>query len=311
MTDRIAVLCIAGPTASGKSAVAVDVAERLDAEIVSADAMSVYRGMDIGTAKPTAAERARVPHHLIDVTHWREPMTAGRFEKLADDAVDAIVARGRRVLVVGGTGLYLKALLDGMFAAPAAPEAIRRDLRDRAEREGIESLHAALGNVDPEAAERLSPRDRPRILRALEVFHATGRPIGEWRRAHGFRKDRYAARIIVLDRPREELYRRIDARVDAMMAAGLLDEVARLVAEGLTADFPAGKALGYKQLIAHLCGDRDLETAVEAAKRESRRYAKRQLTWFRALPDAQWIAAGPKAMNEILEAARRLDEARE
>lgn len=304
MPDRTPLVCVTGPTASGKTALGIAVAEAVGGEIVSCDAMAVYRGMDIGTAKPTPEERARVPHHLLDVTEWREPMTAGRYEKLADAAIADIARRGGRAVVVGGTGLYLKALLEGVFEVPAAPEALRSALRERARREGLGALHAELARLDPETAARLSPKDAPRIFRALEVHAQTGRPISAWRATHGFRKDRYDARVLAIDLPREALYARIDARIDRMMEDGLLEEVRRLRDAGLSAAFPAGKALGYKQLMAYLAGSRTLPEAVESAKRETRRFAKRQLTWLRAVPGVLPVAPDAAGAAEAARLAR-------
>jgi len=276
------VVAVVGPTASGKSALALQLAEEVRGEILSCDSMQVYRGFDLGTAKPGAAERARVPHHLLDVAHPDEDFSAARFAELADAAAAEVASRGRAVVACGGTGLYLRAWLRGLFPAPRPDPAIRARHRD----EGVAAVRARLVAVDPEAAAAILPGDLVRLSRALEVYEQTGVPITELRR-RAARGLRFPVRVVGLAPPRAELHARIDARFDAMMAAGLLDEVRRLVARYGPAIRPLG-ALGYAQLRDHLQGLLTLEEAVRQAKRDTRRYARRQLTWFRAEPDVTW-----------------------
>ena len=278
---------ILGPTAVGKTEISLALAEEIGAEIISADSMQVYRGMDIGTAKPTQEERARVPHHLIDVAEPWEEFSAGRYVSLADEAIADVTRRGKIPLVVGGTGMYVRALLEGIFEGPGADFKLREGL---AETESGEpgALHKMLKNVDPRAAERIHPSDIRRIVRALEVYEKTGKTISEnqsqWRG-----EGRYDYKIAGLTRPRPELYRRIDERVENMIKNGLLDEVKTLMENGCRPEMPSMQALGYKQLLAHLDGDLNLQTAIELIKRDTRRYAKRQYTWFNAQKNITWI----------------------
>ena len=282
---------ILGPTAVGKTEISLALAEEISAEIISADSMQVYRGMDIGTAKPTPAERARVPHHLIDVADPKEEFSVGRYVSLADEAIADITRRGKIPLVVGGTGMYVRALLEGIFEGPGADFKLREGL---AETESGEpgALHKMLKNVDPRAAERIHPSDIRRIVRALEVYEKTGKTISEnqsqWR-GEGSGDGRYDYKIAGLTRPRPELYRRIDERVEKMIKNGLLDEVKTLMENGCRPEMPSMQALGYKQLLAHLDGDLNLHTAIELIKRDTRRYAKRQYTWFNAQKNIAWI----------------------
>lgn len=287
------VLAIVGPTASGKSALAMAVAARLPAEIVGCDSLQVYAGFDIGTGKPTLADRRAVPHHLVDVVAPSEPFHAARWAALATVAIADIAARGRLPLVVGGTGLYLRALLGGLFAAPPPDAAIRQRHRDEAARLGVEALHQRLAAIDPVAAAAIDRRDLMRVSRALEVHEQTGVPISELRRRQT-QPARPVARTLVLDPPLDELRMRIAARLDAMMAAGFLDEVRRLRA-ALGADARPLQALGYKQLGAHLDGQLTLADAVAAAKSATVGYARRQRTWFRKEANAWRLPAAPDA----------------
>jgi tRNA dimethylallyltransferase len=289
---RIAV--IVGPTASGKTALSLRLVEAVrarggDGEIVSADSQQVYVGMDVGTAKATAAERAAVRHHLVDVVRPDEPMTAARFVALADAAIAGIAARGRVPVVAGGTGLYVRALLHGLFEGPGADPA----LRARLEAEGAAALHARLGSVDPEAAARIDPADLRRLVRALEVFELTGTPISEHQRAHDIRRAprRYPARVIGLDPPRDELRARIARRVDAMLAAGLVAEVRALVGSGLDPSLRAFDAIGYREALACLRGELPEGQVAEAIEAATRRFARRQLAWFRSEPEVTWYKA--------------------
>lgn len=279
---------IAGPTASGKTALAIEVARKLGAEIVSADSQQVYRGFDIGTAKPSAEELAQVRHHLVSVADPDETFSAARFQSLADAAIADITSRGKRVVVAGGTGLYLRILLHGVVPAPPAAPEIRARLEEEAQRLGREHLHQRLDAIDPETAARVKPTDLVRIVRALEIHELTGTTASQFRNEHRFAEDRYPFDLYVLDPPREELYRRIDERAARMFREGLLDEVRDLVARGFRDTAPMG-SVGYVQALAQLEGRLTLEEAIAQTARESRRYAKRQLTWFRREPGARFI----------------------
>lgn len=287
-----------GTTAAGKSAVALELAARLDAEVLSIDSMQVYRRMDIGTAKPTPEERRRVPHHLIDVAEPSESFSVARFVELADAAIADILSRQRRVLAVAGTPLYLMGLMYGMFEGPAADDAFRAALRMRADHEGVASLHAELVRVDPEAAERIHPNDLKRIERALEVWHLMGTPLSSLQRQWSAQVLRYPAVVIGLRRPKEENARRINTRVREMIAAGLVSEVRDLLAEPPGMSHQARQAVGYAEIIEHLEGRLTLEDAIEQIKINTRRLAKHQRTWFRKFPQTRWVDA---AANESVE----------
>lgn len=291
MEQRDNMICIVGPTASGKTALSVRLAQALGGEIVSFDSMQVYRRMDIGTAKPTPEERCGVPHHMLDVADPAENYSVSRYVQEADACVQDILSRGKLPVLVGGTGLYLDALVRGnTFAAGQQGGAIRQELQERLAREGAAALLAELAAVDPEAAARLHLRDEKRILRALEVYRETGETISEHDRKSRETPDRYDALYIGLSfRDRQDLRDRIDRRVDAMVAQGLLDEVRRLLDSGLPRDATALQAIGFKQFLAVPDGTATEAEAVEEVKLRSRQYAKRQLTWLRRNPDIHWI----------------------
>ena len=280
---------LTGPTASGKTAVGMELAPRLDAEIISLDSMALYRGMDIGTAKPTAAEPAAVPHHLIDVIEPHQQYSLAQYVEAAEEAVREITSRGRVPLFVGGTPLYLKALLRGIFRGPPADWPLRRRLQAMAQNEGEESLHARLAAVDPRTARRLHPRDTRRVIRALEVFEKTGRGITELQQQFDRARPAGECRVFVLDWPRPQLGQRIDRRVEAMFAAGLVDEVRRLSASPTPPGRTASQAVGYREVIEHLRGVRDLSETVELVKLRTRQFAKRQMTWFRSLSECRFV----------------------
>jgi tRNA dimethylallyltransferase len=282
------ILVLAGPTASGKTALAIELALRLGGEIVNADSQQVYRGLDVGTAKPTAAERARVPHHLLDVVAPGEDMDAARYVALADRAIAGIAARGRYPLVVGGTGLYLRALLHGVVPAPGRDPELRARLEEEAARLGRPALHARLAAVDPEAAARIRRMDLVRIVRALEIGQG-GRRASELHAAHGFREQRYAATLLALDPPRAELHARIAARVEAMFAGGVLDE-ARELLRAFGGRAPERIPIGYIEAIATLRGEIPLQEAVRRVEVAHRRYARRQVIWLRKEPGVRWIS---------------------
>jgi len=281
---------IVGPTGAGKTAFAIALAERLGAEIVNADSRQVYRGMDIGTAKPTASERARVPHHLINILDPDQAINAAEFAGLARESIRDLVARSIRPLVVGGSGLYLRVVRGGIFSGPAAAPGLRAEITARAVRQGSPQMHRRLGEVDPEAAARIHPNDLKRIVRALEVYELTGAPISQYHREHAFADREFESLTVGLMLARAELYAAIERRFDAMIAAGLVEEVAALMAAGNHG--PPLASIGYREIAAYLRGEITLERAIELAKRESRRLAKRQLTWFRAERETVWIEPG-------------------
>jgi tRNA dimethylallyltransferase len=280
------VVCVVGPTAAGKTAAAVRIAGAMGAEIISCDSVAVYRGLDIGAAKPTAEERARVRHHLIDVADPGERFSAARWAELADAAAKDIAARGRAVVVAGGTGLYLRAFLRGLVQTPPPDP----DIRARHRALATETLRESLQRVDPESAARIAPGDRVRLSRALEVWEQTGVPLSELQRRQPT-EPRYESMIYGIEPPRAELHARIDARVEAMMAAGLLEEV-RALREKWGEQAQALGSLGYAQLLAHLRGETTLEEAVRRIGRDTRRFARRQLTWFRCEPGVLWYPSG-------------------
>lgn len=280
---------LTGPTAAGKTALGLELAERLNAEILSLDSMAVYRGLDIGTAKPTPVERRRVPHWLIDLVEPEEEFSVAQYVAAAEAAAAEVRSRGRDVLFVGGTPLYLKALLRGIFEGPPADWEFRRRMAEAAERHGQAWLHERLATVDPVAAGRLHPRDVRRVVRALEVFEATGRPISDWQRQFERAQPAAACRVFVLDWPRDELYARIEQRVDAMFRLGMVAEVSRLLAQGRHFGRTARQALGYREVLEHAGGERDLNETIELVKTRTRQFAKRQLTWFRSLSECRWL----------------------
>jgi len=286
---RIAVGFIVGPTGAGKSALAMEVAERLNCEIVNADSRQFYRGMDLGTAKPSAEDRARVPHHLIDVRQPDEALDVAEFAQLARDAIVEIAARGRNPLVVGGSGLYLRVIRGGIFPGPPASAEIRDRLAKVAAEQGVAHLHQRLRELDPEAANRIGVNDLYRIVRALEVFELTGETISAHQRRHRFADIGYDTLTVGVEVERPKLYASIDARFDAMVAGGLVAEVRTLIDAGYSPDQPPLSTIGYKQIAAYLRGEIALDAAVAQARQESRRLAKRQLTWFRREPDVVWL----------------------
>lgn len=278
-----------GPTGVGKTALAVELARRLDGEVVTADSMQVYKGMDIGTAKPTLKEMKDVPHHLIDVVPPDTPFNVAMYRDLAHAAIDQIHERGRLPIVSGGTGLYVRAILDEfLFPDQGADLGLRQTLQAEAQQLGNAGLHARLAAIDPTAADRLHPNDVRRVIRALEVHATTGRTMTEQIAEASAREPRYRAVRIGLTRPREELYRRIDARVDELLRRGLVEEV-RHLRERYDMQKTALQGLGYKEIVAYLDGEVALEDAIYMLKRETRKYAKRQYTWFRRDEAVIWF----------------------
>ena len=285
------ILVIVGPTASGKTRMAVELAKAHNGEVVSADSMQIYRRMDIGTAKPTAEEMDGIPHHMIDVADPEEDFSVARYVELASACVDDILARGKLPIVAGGTGLYVDSLLSGRTFAAFSPEsALRKELEEELAERGGEAMLEELSRVDPEAAARLHPNDHKRIVRALEVYRSTGKTISEHNRETQALPPRYEALTIGLNfQDRADLWARIDARVDQMAADGLEREVRELLSSGLSPRCTAMQAIGYKEFVAAVEGDMTWREAEELVKLRSRQYAKRQLTWFRRSRDTHWL----------------------
>lgn len=283
-------ICIVGPTASGKTALSIALAKQLDTEIISSDSMQIYRGMDIGTAKPDEAERDGVVHHMFDVADPGEDFSVARYQEMADACAQSILARGKVPIVCGGTGLYLNALIEGnAFSGDDTTSEIRQRYQAIAQERGVHYLHELLRKVDPESAERIHENNVKRVIRALEVYEQTGMTIGEFNAAHKPPEPRYDAVMLALcPTQRETLYDRINRRVDLMMEQGLLEETERLYRGGLLKG-TAAQAIGYKELVPYLTGEDTLEQCIEQLKRASRNYAKRQLTWLRRDSRVTWI----------------------
>lgn len=298
---------LAGPTAVGKSEVGVDLARRVDAEIVSLDSMSLYRGMDIGTAKPSRELRQLVPHHLIDVLEPHDEFSAARYVAAAARVVEEIIARGRTPLFVGGTGLYLRSLLRGVFEGPSADPVLRRELEAEAARLAPEELHRRLESVDPSSARRIHPRDVRRTIRALEVHARTGRPLSELQRQAPLPLEQRPGNVFWLAPPRPWLHDRINRRIAKMFDDGLLDEVRRLLAAPRPLSRTARQALGYQEAIDHLQGHSTLENAVALIQTRTRQFAKRQHTWFRHLEECRAVEiTGDETPAELAERLSRL-----
>ncbi len=288
--DISKIVVITGPTAVGKTDLAIYLARQLKGEIISADSMQIYRGMDIGTAKPTPVERKKAPHHLIDFIDPRETYSAGDFQRDARERIEKISSKKNLPLVVGGTGLYIQALLYGLPAGFDKKDPnLRHELREIAAKEGREFLHKKLRQCDPELASRIHPNDIQRVIRGLEVFKLTGRPLSELQKENQSGELPYRVGGYVLNRPREELYQRIDWRVEKMIEEGLEEEVRGLVNKGCNLGHTAMQGLGYRELYLYLQGELNRDEAVQLIKRNTRRYAKRQLTWFKNKFDFSWI----------------------
>lgn len=301
-------ICIAGPTASGKTDLAVWLAQRLDGEVVSCDSMQVYKRMDIGTAKPTVEEMQGIPHHMLDVAQAWEDFSVSRYCNQAAPIVDDIIAQGKTAIIAGGTGLYMDSLIRGNNFAPFPSTGVREALEARAEAEGIQPLLEELAQVDPESTGRLHPSDRKRIIRALEVYRETGITITEHNRRTREVPPKYRPVWLGLDfSDRAALYRRIDRRVERMLEAGLLDEIRSLLESGIPETCTAMQAIGYKEFLPVLRGERGLCDAAAEVCQSSRRYAKRQLTWFRRNPNMHWIVREEDgAPDEIIRQARQI-----
>ncbi len=286
--DKPKVVIIAGPTATGKSAVALPLARELDGEIVSADSIQIYRFMDIGSAKPSPEEQDRVPHHMLDILDPDEEFSAGHYVALARGAIQGVLARGKVPFVVGGTGLYIRGLMGGMAELPPADPAIRHELAEQERVHGPGLLYRRLTEIDPQSAQAIGPRNISRIIRSLEVHALTGRNMSEVQQEHAFSDRPYNSLFICLGSEREILNERIDRRVDSMIHHGLREEVQGLFRRGYAGDLKSMQSLGYRHMGMALAGELDFQSAVRLMKRDTRRYAKRQMTWFRSEPETRW-----------------------
>ena len=302
------IICIAGPTASGKTALAVALAKEFRGEVVSCDSMQIYQGMDVGTAKPTQEEMEGIVHHMIDIIRPDEDFSVSRYCQMAAPIVDDIIARGKTAIIAGGTGLYMDSLIRGNDFAPFPSTGMREKLEAQADREGMEAMLALLTGIDPEAAAKLHLSDRKRIIRALEVYYETGETITTHNRKTQAIPPRYTPIWLGLDfASRAELYSRIDRRVDIMLAKGLVEEIRSLLASGIPDKCTAMQAIGYKEFTAALEGFCSIQEAADLVRKSSRHYAKRQLTWFRRNPAIHWlIRREGEGAEEILNQARQI-----
>ena len=300
------IICIAGPTASGKTALAVELAKVFDGEVISCDSMQIYRRMDIGTAKPTKEEMQGIPHHMLDVADPWEDFSVSKYCAMADPILQDVLARGKTAVIVGGTGLYMDALIRGNDFAPFPSTGMREKLEEQADLEGMEAMRALLESIDPEAAERI--HDRKRLIRALEVYYETGETITEHNKKTQAIPPKYTPLWLGLDfEDRMQLYRRIDLRVELMLKQGLVEEITGLLAEGIPEKATAMQAIGYKEFVDALAGKCTIAEAAAQVQQSSRRYAKRQLTWFRRNPNMHWlIRSDAEDFDRILLLARQL-----
>ena len=305
-SDKPKIIIICGPTGIGKTSVGIHLAEKFGGEIIGADSMQIYRYMDIGTAKPTPQERSRIPHHMIDIVDPDEDFEAVQFSKRARTAIAAADTKGRRSFVVGGTGLYIKALLHGLFQSEPVDLEIRNRLKQELDRDGSRFLHERLKQSDPDTAARLHPNDSYRILRALETIESSGKSISKLHRGHGFEDQRFNALKIGLRVDRADLYIRIDRRVDLMIQAGLVEEVKQLLAMGYSAELKSMQSIGYRHMVEFLTERLPWDECIRTLKRDTRRFAKRQFTWFGADPQIKWYA--PDQRDQIIEAVERFLE---
>jgi len=296
MKPKIVVLC--GPTAVGKTTMIINIAEALNGEIINADSMQIYRYMNIGTAKPTPAERAAVLHHIIDIIDPDEPFDAAKYGKMAHDIIIKLNEKGTVPFVAGGTGLYIKALVHGLFRAAPYDLEIRKRLIQESNEFGSDFLYNRLRAVDPKAARRIHPNDIYRIIRALEIYEVSGNPISKYHQAHAFKDHRYRVLKFGLNVGREALYDRINLRVDNMIESGFVQEVRELLNRGYSKDLKPMQSIGYRHMVSFLEGRVEWDEAIRTLKRDTRRYAKRQMTWFRKDPDLQW--KDPDNLDEII-----------
>ena len=289
MESDKSIIILAGPTAVGKSQISLALARDLNLEIINADSMQVYKYLDIGTAKPSAEEQKIVKHHLIDIVEPDEQYDAGKFKEDADKIILEISNKNKTPLIVGGTGLYIKALLFGLLSSPPKCLEIRNELKAESEKYGIEHLYSELAKIDPETAKKIKPKDTQRIIRALEVFKITVKPISYFQKQHGFKKPRYRYLYLCLKREKEELNKRIEERIHRMVERGFESEVRNLLQRGYSKNLNSLNSLGYKEMIAYINGKYNLSEAIQLIKQNTKRYAKRQMTWFKAQPNLIWI----------------------
>ena len=302
------IICIAGPTASGKTALAVELAKELGGEVISCDSMQIYRRMDIGTAKPTRDEMQDIPHHMIDVAQPDEDFSVSRYCEMATPILEDILSRGKTAIIAGGTGLYMDSLIKGNDFAPYPATGARERLEKEADEKGMDVMLTKLQAIDPESAEKLHLADRKRIIRALEVFEETGETITAHNKRTQSIPPRYNPLWLGLDfEPRQTLYDRIDLRVGLMLEQGLVKEIEDLLSSGIPSKCTAMQAIGYKEFVAALEGNITIEEAVDEVRKASRHYAKRQLTWFRRNPNMNWLVRHPEDdFSKILQQARHL-----
>jgi tRNA dimethylallyltransferase len=300
-------IAIVGPTASGKSDLGIALAAAFNGEIVNCDSVQVYRGVNVATAKVPAEERRGIPHHLIDIVEPTYNFTAVEWAARAREVIADIESRGKMVFLVGGTGFYLRALTTRFFASPPIDQRLRPRFQRLLERRGAEHLHRMLRRVDPKLAAKFAPKDWSRVIRALEVYFSSGRPLSEWQERSPEEPTEYAARLyyLVLKPPREELYERINQRVDRMVERGLLEEIQGLIASGVPPTAKAFNAHGYKRFVEYILGQRTLESAIEQMKLDTRHYAKRQWTWWRAQRNTFWLE-GFGFEEKVIEKAREI-----
>jgi tRNA dimethylallyltransferase len=296
-TQKPDIVVVCGPTGIGKTTAAIRLAEAFSGEIVGADSMQIYQLMEIGTAKPTPEEQARIPHHMIDIISPDAPFDAARYEKMAREIILDLYKLEKLPIVAGGTGFYIKALTQGLFGTAPNDPAIRERLRKEAADVGNDIIFQRLKDCDPATAQKLHPNDTYRILRALEVYEITGKPISSHQANHRFHDRPFRQLTIGLTMPREVLYERIDARVDAMLKEGLLDEVRKLLDKGYAPSLKSMQSIGYRHMVDFIQGHLSWEEAVRTMKRDTRRYAKRQMTWFKTDPDIHWVA--PDRIEEM------------
>ena len=293
------IVIIVGPTGSGKSSLSLDLAQKFKGEIISADSVQVYRGLDIGSAKPSIEQRRWVPHHLIDIRDPNEDFSAGIFARMAEEIIRNLVWQKTPIFIVGGTGLYVKALTNGLFQGPAGNIQLRSLLFEKGKHRGTEVLHQELLRVDPEAAYRIHSHDKIRLIRALEIYTLTHKPISLFHKEHQFQERPYHVLQIALQYEREELYKRIESRVEKMIAAGWVEEVRFLLHQGYGPECRSMQSLGYKHLVSFLSGHKSFEEAVRLVKRDTRRYAKRQMTWFKSNRNINWFPMSPDVIPHI------------
>ncbi|MDN3511012.1 MAG: tRNA (adenosine(37)-N6)-dimethylallyltransferase MiaA [Candidatus Jettenia sp.] len=302
----IPIWILTGPTASGKTDVALKIAESIGAEIVSADSMLVYRGMDIGTEKPSRTARNTIPHHLIDIVESWEEYSVGQYVKDLEGVISKLYQQSKPFMIVGGTALYLKAIVDGLFEGPPADWEYRNYLRSVAEEKGSDYLHKILIEVDPEIATKLHSNDQKRVIRALEVYKTTGQCISSFQTQFGHKNPKYDCLIVALEHDRDILYERIEARIDRMLLRGLIDEVRTLLHNPSGLSKQASQALGYKEIINYFSGKHTLYEAIEVMKKRTRWFAKRQMTWFRSFSDIHWVHVSTD--NDIIRLSERVLE---